>query len=112
PELLLNGLAAFVVEGCAAGVPVLKRAVSAFRSTDVTDEEALRSWRGPHAGALVWDYESMDVVSARQIKIARDAGALIELAMSLSMHTYVHLFSGEFAAAGSVATAVPSMWRA
>ena len=46
---------------------MLKRAVSAFRSADVSREEGLRwLWLACHAAGIIWDYESWDVLSARQ----------------------------------------------
>jgi hypothetical protein len=48
PDLLLDGLALVICEGYSAGVPVLRRAVSAFRGTDVSREEGLRwLWLAP-----------------------------------------------------------------
>ena len=111
-ELMLHGLALLVTEGCAAAVPVLKRAVAAFRSAELSDEETLRWWPAPHAGVLVWDYESVDVMSARLAKIARDAGALTMIPIGLAIRTFVHLFKGEFCEAGSLAAEVKSVSEA
>jgi len=102
-DLLLDGMALLVTEGCPAGIPVLKRAVSAFCSGNVSDEETLRWWEAMHAGVLIWDGESVDVLSARQVKVAREAGALTNLAIALSTRASVHLFTGQFAAACSTA---------
>ncbi len=103
PELLLDGLALLITQGCAAGVPVLRKAVRAFRSADVSDEETLRWWQAPQAAALVWDYESWDVLSARLVTLARHMGALTDVPVGLTMRAYVHLAAGEFAAAEPLA---------
>jgi DNA-binding CsgD family transcriptional regulator len=103
PELLLDGLALLITEGCATGVPVLRQAVSAFRSAEVSDEETLRWWQVLQCGLLVWDYESWDVLSARHVKLARDVGALIDLPIGLAIRACVHLAAGEFSAAESLA---------
>jgi len=67
PDLLLDGLAVLITQGWPAGAPMLKRAVSAFRSADVSREEGLRwLWLACHAAGIIWDYESWDVLSARQ----------------------------------------------
>src|SRR5580700_6468091 len=67
PDLLLDGLALLVTEGYPAGAPVLRRAVSAFRGTDVSAEEGLRwLWLASYAARIVWDYPSWDVLSERQ----------------------------------------------
>jgi DNA-binding CsgD family transcriptional regulator len=111
-ELLLDGAALLVTEGCAAGVPVLQQAVAAFRSPHISDEELLRWWQAAHAAALVWDYESADALSARQTKIARAAGALTEVGVGLNTRAYVHLLKGEFSEAGSLAAEAQSVREA
>ena len=112
PELLLDGLALLVTEGWAAGIPALKQAVRAFCSADLSDEEALRWWQAPHACALVWDCESVDVLSARQVSLARAAGALTEMSVGLSARAYLQLFKGEFAEACSLAGEAQSVRQA
>ena len=42
PDLLLDGLAAQFTEGYAAGLPILRRALTAFGSRDVPSAEELR----------------------------------------------------------------------
>ncbi len=111
-ELLLNGIALLATEGLTAGVPALKQAVSAFRYGDVSEEETLRCWQAPHAGALVWDLASVDVLSARQAKIARDVGALTMVPVGLSTRAYVHLVKGEFAEAHALAAEVQAVSEA
>jgi DNA-binding CsgD family transcriptional regulator len=112
PELMLDGLALLVTEGPAAGAPVLKQAVTAFRCADVSDGDVLRWWQACPVGALVWDLESVDDLSARQAKIARDTGALADVAAGLTVRAYVHLFKGEFAEAGSLAAEAQSVREA
>ena len=103
PDLLLDGLALLICEGYPAGAPVLRRAVSSFRGTDVSAEEGLRwLWLASYAAGIVWDYASWDVLSDRQVTLARDAGALIALPIALSTHAGVHLFAGEFTEAASL----------
>jgi DNA-binding CsgD family transcriptional regulator len=113
PDLLLDGLALLVTEGYPAGVPVLRRAVSAFRGTDLSAEEGLRwLWLASYAAGIVWDYASWDVLSDRQVTLARDAGALIALPIALSTHAGVHLFSGEFAEAAALVAQAESVAEA
>jgi len=102
PDLLLDGLALLICEGYPAGAPVLRRAVSAFRGTDVSAEEELRwLWLASYAAVIVLDYASWDVLSDRQVTLARDAGALIALPIALSTRSGVHLFAGEFTEAAA-----------
>ncbi len=103
PDLLLDGLALLVTEGYPAGVPVLRQAVSAFRGTDISTEEGLRwLWLASHAAGIVWDYDSWDVLADRQVRLARDAGALIALPAAFNNRAGVHLFAGEFTEAASM----------
>jgi ATP/maltotriose-dependent transcriptional regulator MalT len=50
-----------------------------------------------------WDDESWDVISARLVGLARDAGALAVLSIGLSLRFAILLFAGEFAAAETLA---------
>jgi DNA-binding CsgD family transcriptional regulator len=103
PDLLLDGIAMLATEGYQAGVPRLQQAVRAFRGADVSTEEELRwLWLACHAAGLVWDYQSMDLLSARQLALARAVGALTALPTALGTRAGVHLFAGEFAEAASL----------
>jgi tetratricopeptide (TPR) repeat protein len=78
--------------------------VRAFRGADVSTEQELRwLWLACHAAGLVWDYESMDLLSARQLALARAVGALTALPTALGTRAGVHLFAGDFADAASLA---------
>jgi DNA-binding CsgD family transcriptional regulator len=102
-ELLLDGLALVVTDGYASGTPVLKEALRAFRADDLGRDERLRwLWLAGRAAALIWDYDSWDILTARQIQAARDAGALTVLPLSLGTRAALHLFSGKLALAASV----------
>ncbi|HEY4461294.1 MAG TPA: AAA family ATPase, partial [Streptosporangiaceae bacterium] len=113
PDLLLDGLALLMCEGYPAGAPVLRRAVSAFRGADLSREEGLRwLWLACHAAQIVWDYESWDVLSARQVALARDAGALIALPIAVNTRARAHLFAGEFAEGASMVAQAGSVTEA
>ena len=92
---------------------MLRRAVSAFRGTDVSREEGLRwLWLACRAALIVWDYASWDVLSDRQVTLARDAGALIALPIAFNMRSTVHLFAGEFTEAASLVAQAESVTEA
>jgi DNA-binding CsgD family transcriptional regulator len=113
PDLLLDGLALLICEGYATGAPVLRQAVSAFRGTDVSREEELRwLWLACRAALIVWDYASWDVLSDRQVTLARDAGALVTLPIACNMRATVHLFAGEFTEAASMVAQAESVTEA
>jgi DNA-binding CsgD family transcriptional regulator len=110
PDLLLEGLALLIGEGYPAGAPVLRQAVSAFRGTDVSAEEELRwLWLACRAAQIVWDYDSWDVLSDRQVTLARDAGALFVLPIALNMRAAAHVFVGEFTEAASLVAQAESV---
>jgi DNA-binding CsgD family transcriptional regulator len=100
---LLVGLALLITEGPRVGTPVVQRVVHAFCSGEITEEERLRwSWLVGQAAAFIWDYEGWDVLTARQVDLARDAGALTVLPVSLNARAGVHLFAGELNIAASL----------
>jgi DNA-binding CsgD family transcriptional regulator len=100
PDLLLDGLAVLHTEGYAAGTPILKRALRAFCSDGLSSEDGIRwLWLACRIAMDLCDYESWFVLSARQIALARDAGALTVLPLALNLRAGIHLFAGEFAAA-------------
>jgi DNA-binding CsgD family transcriptional regulator len=112
-DLLLDGLALVITDGYPVGAPLLKQAVSAFRSADAPREEGLRwGWQACHGAGLLWDYGSWDILSARRVKLARDAGALTALPIAFSTRVGVHLFAGEFTVAASLVAEVESVAEA
>jgi DNA-binding CsgD family transcriptional regulator len=113
PDLLLDGLALLATEGYLAGMPVIKQAMSAFRGADLSAEEGLRwLWPACHTAVLVWDYNSWDILSARLVTFARDAGALTALPIALATRAGVHLFAGELAEVASLVTQASSVTEA
>src|SRR5258708_18237542 len=92
---------------------MLKQAVSGFRTAEGTGEERLRwCWQACHGAGLLWDYGSWDLLSARRVELARDAGALTALPVALGTRVGVHLFAGEFAVAASLVAEVESVTEA
>jgi DNA-binding CsgD family transcriptional regulator len=103
PDLLLDGFAVLITDGYPAGVPLLKRAVSAFRGEDISMREQVRwLWVACHAAIVVWDWETWHALSARQVQLARDAGALAVLPMALTSLAAALLWPGDFAVAGAL----------
>jgi DNA-binding CsgD family transcriptional regulator len=113
PDLLLEGMSLMICQGYPAGAPALRRAVSAFRGADVSTEEGLRwLWLACRAAQIVWDYPSWDVLSDRQITLARDAGALITLPIAFNVRAALHVFAGEFTEAASLVAQAESVTEA
>jgi DNA-binding CsgD family transcriptional regulator len=87
-------------EGYAAGTPILKRALRAFGGDELSTEDGIRwLWLACRTAMDLWDDESWFLLSARQIQLARDAGALTVLPLALNLRAGIHIFAGEFAAA-------------
>jgi DNA-binding CsgD family transcriptional regulator/tetratricopeptide (TPR) repeat protein len=102
-DLLLDGLSVLLTEGYPAGTPMLRRALSEFRSGSISKEEELRwLWLACNTADLLWDDESRHVLSARHVELARETGALTVLPMALGMRVGVHLYAGELAEAASL----------
>jgi DNA-binding CsgD family transcriptional regulator len=107
---LLDGLALLLTEGPEEGTALVQRAVAAFRKNEVGDDERLRwSWLAGRMAGLIWDYDSWDLLTARQIHVARDAGALTVLPLTLSIRASVHFFAGELSVAASLVDRVEAV---
>ena len=98
-DLLLDGLALLGTDGRAAAIPTLQRAASAH--TGIRAEDVLR-WGLVSANAAVWDYEGMHAVSARQVQLLRDVGALAQLPLYLSALGLATAWIGDFATTASL----------
>jgi DNA-binding CsgD family transcriptional regulator len=102
-DLLLDGYALTITAGYAVGAPILQRAVRAFQSEGIVTDEVLRwAFLASYAAQALWDEESYRALPTRQIQLARDAGALSVLPMSLTFRMGAHLHAGELGAAGSM----------
>jgi DNA-binding CsgD family transcriptional regulator len=101
-DLLLDGYALTITEGYAVGAPILQRAVRAFGSEDTATDEVLRyAFLASYAAQALWDEESYRALPTRQIHLARDAGALSVLPLTLTMRIGAHLHAGELDTAAS-----------
>jgi DNA-binding CsgD family transcriptional regulator len=112
PDLLLDGLAANFNEGYAAGVPILRQALTTFGTGMSVDEELHWLWLACVGALHLWDDERWDVLSARYVELARTAGALSELPLALNMRTYMLLFAGDLNAAASLIDEVQTVTEA
>jgi DNA-binding CsgD family transcriptional regulator len=104
PDELLDALALRFTEGHSAAVPVVARAVQAFRGEAVSGQEALRwLWLASTCPSDLWDHERWYSLACRHVTVARDGGALSELPLALHSCVFVHVFAGELAMAASLA---------
>ncbi|HET7046630.1 MAG TPA: AAA family ATPase [Solirubrobacteraceae bacterium] len=99
-DLLLQGMAIQFTEGYAAGAPILKDALRAFRCETTLPPQDAR-WRSMAtlAAANLWDDETWRLLSARELELARSTGNLTALPIVLSQFGYINAISGELATA-------------
>jgi DNA-binding CsgD family transcriptional regulator len=101
-DTLVDGIALLVTDGRAAAAPTLLRATRAFSRDDVPVDECLRwGWFAAAAGNALWDDDGVRAVCARQLQIARDAGALAPLWTWLLALGNRAAHGGDFAAAAT-----------
>jgi DNA-binding NarL/FixJ family response regulator len=99
-DLLLDGLATLVTEGLAAAAPLLRRTTATFADEASASQENFRwGWLTTNPPNLVWDEDSWHAISARNLKQARDAGALARLPIDLADWGIFCAWCGDFGAA-------------
>jgi DNA-binding CsgD family transcriptional regulator len=101
-DVLLDAVALRFTEGYAAAAPALTRAVKLLASLDAG--KARWFWLpGGRAGNFIalelWDFESGSAMAARQVQVARDMGALLQLQFALNSLSHYRLLAGELRAA-------------
>jgi DNA-binding CsgD family transcriptional regulator len=112
-DLLLDGLALVFTDGRPAAVAVLRRAVAAFASTEVSVEDMLRwGFLASRAANLIWDYDRCLEIGTRAVKLARDLGALEVLAAADNACGQAAAFGGDFASAARLIADVDAVKEA
>ena len=101
-DRLLDGLVLLVTDGPATAAPVLRQATNAFASVDMPVEEVLRrGLMAREADKALWDYNGSRM-TVRQVRLARDAGALDRLPLMLNEIALDAVYSGDLGAAASM----------
>ncbi|MEU6602736.1 helix-turn-helix transcriptional regulator [Streptomyces flaveolus] len=104
-DLLLDGVAALLADGCEAGVPALYGALDLLTHEELGTREATVRWLLLAPVALesfihyAWDLHAWDTLSSRAVRLARDIGALGVLQPALIYAGGVHIHYGDFAEA-------------
>ena len=102
-DVLLDGLALLITDGRGAAAPTLLQAVRSFAGDGASVEESLRwGWMATAASNALWDDDGLRAVCRRQIPLAREAGALEQLAIYLIALATAVARSGDFAAASTL----------
>jgi DNA-binding CsgD family transcriptional regulator len=112
-DLLLDSLIALATDGYAAAMPTRQRAVRAFRSDGLTAEEGLRwLWLASSEAAELWDDEGWAVLAGRHVAMARAAGALSVLPLTLHSRAVAHVLAGELDAAAALVAELDAVCHA
>ncbi|MET8760161.1 AAA family ATPase [Lentzea sp. NPDC004782] len=104
-DLVLEALTTRITEGCATSVPHMTRALDEVRTLKVGAEDISRlPWLfGNRAGGILaselWDFETRRAFARQQVRLAREAGALVQLQFALNFLADNELLAGEPAAA-------------
>jgi DNA-binding CsgD family transcriptional regulator len=104
-DVVLDALAIRLTEGYEAGAPPLSRALELLLAQDMGSDEVGRSlWlaasRSTQAIATeLWDADAVHTLATRQLEVAREAGALVQLRLALNFLGGSLVHSGELAMA-------------
>ena len=102
-DLLLDGLTSVITDGHRAGAPLLRRAISTFRTSRLPFAEEVRwLWPAVHGAGDLWDDQAWEELGERHVALARNAGALSILPIALNARIGLHLFAGELTTAASL----------
>jgi DNA-binding CsgD family transcriptional regulator len=101
-DVLLDALAIRVTEGPVAAVPAMTQAVRQILAVDLgagLDVGRFLWLAGYRAGGLaaaeLWDDDTWHTLAARQVEVARRAGAMVQLQYALNFLAWTHLESGD-----------------
>jgi DNA-binding CsgD family transcriptional regulator/tetratricopeptide (TPR) repeat protein len=107
-DVVLDALAARVTDGYAAAVPALENALRTVLALEVPEGD-LSHWlwlTGARATGLIaielWDADAFDVLASRQVRVARDSGAVVQLQFALNFFARSQLTGGRLTDAGAL----------
>ncbi len=102
-DLLLDGLATLITDGRAAAADALRQATSAFAVNQVSAEDNFRwGWLTTVPANVLWDEDCWHEINARQLRFAREAGALARLPIDLTASAVLMVWRGELSRAAAV----------
>jgi DNA-binding CsgD family transcriptional regulator len=104
-DVVLDALALRLAEGHAAAAPQLERALATVLALDAPAGD-LGRWlwlTGARATGMIalelWDADAWHALSSRQVRVARDSGALVQLQFALNFFARSRMAAGELAEA-------------
>jgi DNA-binding NarL/FixJ family response regulator len=102
-DLLLDGLSLLITEGRTAAGPTLEATVDAFAHDTISTEAGLRwGWLATVAAIVMWDFDGWLAIVAREVQLARDAGALAVLPIFVQSQGMSAALGGELLLAAAM----------
>jgi DNA-binding CsgD family transcriptional regulator len=101
-DLLVDGLSTRFTDGYADAVVPLRRVLDRLASDRDADDALPWLWMGCRIASDLWADDVLDVLTDRQVRLARSRGALPVLSLALALRAGVHMHGGEFAAADAL----------
>jgi DNA-binding CsgD family transcriptional regulator len=102
PDLLLRTFAVLILDGYAAGTPWWQQTLAALRHGEFSGRDLGWLVLGTELAVTRWDEQAWDELSQRDLRLARQTGALDVLPIVLTNRACVHVLAGELAAAASL----------
>jgi DNA-binding CsgD family transcriptional regulator len=100
-DLLLDGMALMFSLGYAAGLPLLREAVTDFSAGLAAEEDLQWLWLGSIMAMTICDDRQWDELTARHVTLARNTGALSALPLALTLRALYLVFSGDLTGAAT-----------
>jgi DNA-binding CsgD family transcriptional regulator len=107
-DIVLDAIATRLTDGYAEAAPLLTQALDELRSLDFTAANVgrLLGLGGNRVSSIiateVWDFESSRTLSKRQVQLARDSGALVQLQFALNVLATSEVLAGDLASAAAL----------
>ena len=98
-DLFLDGCSALVSEGHAAAEQPLRDAVNMFLDGQPAADWLQWGWVATGSACMIWDADSLALLSAQHIDVCRASGALAQLVFALDSFAMVAVWRGDFEAA-------------
>lgn len=104
-DLLLDAHTLLVTEGPATAAPALRKVNAAFTGGDISAVEELQlGWFAQVAACSLWDQETWRDMLTRQVRIARDVGALNQLPVLLATLATATAWEGDLETSAALIT--------
>ena len=101
-SLVLDSLARLVTDGPAAAAPLLRQVTTVFAGPAISAVDFLRLGAAQAAASALWDEGAWRAILERQVRLAREAGALDQLPIMLGALGTAVTWGGDLAEAAAL----------